>query len=79
MDQIELEFGKVVRKYREKAGHSQEGFADVAGLHRTYISSIELGKVQVGIGVAEKLAIALDVPLSKLFREIERRRDNQSG
>lgn len=75
---IELEFGKVVRKHREIAGLSQEDFADVAGLHRTYISSIELGKVQVGIGVAEKLAEALEIPLSRLFREIERGRDDSA-
>ena len=45
MEPIELELGKIVRKYLEKAGHSQAGFADVAGLPRTYISLIELGKV----------------------------------
>lgn len=51
---------------------SQEDFADRVGIHRTYVSSIELGKVQVGIGIAYKLAKTLEIPLSKLFREIER-------
>lgn len=71
MEEIEVAFGKAVRRHREKAGLSQEDFADEAGIHRTYVSSIELGKVQVGIAVARKLASALDVPLSKLFKEIE--------
>ena len=69
---IEILFGRAVRKYREKLGLSQEAFADLAGIHRTYVSSIELGKVQVGIGIAQQLAITLGVPLSKLWRELER-------
>ena len=72
MAAIEDLFGQAVRKRREQLGLSQEDFADKAGLHRTYISSIELGKVQVGIGVAYKLAIALEMPLSRLWKEVER-------
>ena len=71
MEEIEIAFGKAVRRHREKADLSQEDFADEAGIHRTYVSSIELGKVQVSIAVAQKLSIALDVPLSKIFKEIE--------
>jgi transcriptional regulator with XRE-family HTH domain len=73
MQPIEVLFGIEVRKWRSKARMSQEEFADNAGIHRTYVSAIELGKVQVSIGVAHKLAKALGVPLSKLFREIEKR------
>jgi len=69
---IEIRFGLAVRRHREKLGVSQEDFADIAGVHRTYISSIERGKVQVSIGVAVRLAQALQVPLSRLWREIER-------
>ena len=72
MEKIEIRFGRSIRKFRQKSGYSQEGFADVAGIHRTYVSSIELGKVQVSIGVAEKLAEALEIPLSKIFAETER-------
>lgn len=72
MQKIETLFGAVVRKYRQQLGLSQEDFADKAGVHRTYISAIELGKVQVSIGVAFRLAEALEVPLSKLWKEIER-------
>lgn len=65
-------FGACVRARREKLGLSQEDFADKAGIHRTYVSSIELGKVAVSIEVAAKLAEALEVPLSKLFRDVEK-------
>lgn len=66
------EFGIVIRRQRNKLKLSQEDFAEKANIHRTYVSSIELGKVQVGLGVAFKLAKALGVPLSKLIREVER-------
>ena len=69
---IEILFGRLVRRYREKVGLSQEEFADVAGIHRTYVSSIERGKVQVSIGVAQKLSVALGVPLSRLWKDLER-------
>ncbi len=64
-------FGRAVRHSREKLGLSQEEFAERAGVHRTYISSIELGKVNVGIEIANELAIALGKRLSELVREAE--------
>lgn len=71
MQNIEAVFGQVVRKRRLELGLSQEDFADKAGIHRTYVSSIELGKVQVSIRIAEQLARALEKPLSKLWRDVE--------
>ena len=50
---------------------SQEDFAEKAGIHRTYVSSIELGKVSVGIEVADELARALGIHLSELVKEAE--------
>jgi len=64
-------FGRAVRRCREKLGLSQEDFAEQAGIHRTYVSSIELGKVNVGIEVANQLAVALGIRLSELIRESE--------
>lgn len=64
-------FGRAVRHAREKTGLSQEDFAERAEVHRTYISSIELGKVSVGLEVANKLAGALGLKLSDLIREAE--------
>jgi transcriptional regulator with XRE-family HTH domain len=72
MQKIELLFGAAVRKRRHFLGLSQEDFADKAGIHRTYVSSIELGKVQVSIRIAQQLADALELPLSTLFRNVER-------
>jgi transcriptional regulator with XRE-family HTH domain len=71
MKTIEKLFGAAVRARRLELRLSQEDFADKAEIHRTYVSSIELGKVQVSIAVAQKLAIALEKPLSRIWREIE--------
>jgi transcriptional regulator with XRE-family HTH domain len=65
------EFGISVRKQRHKLGFSQEKLAEKANVHRTYISSIELGKVEIGIGVAYKVSQALSLPLSRLIKKVE--------
>lgn len=72
MAQVERTFGIVLRRRRHGLGLSQEDYAEKANVHRTYISSIELGKVSVGIGVAFRLARALEVSLGRLFLEVER-------
>jgi transcriptional regulator with XRE-family HTH domain len=64
-------FGVAVRRERERRGLSQEDFAERANVHRTYISSVELGKVNVGVEVANQLALALGLRLSDLVRRAE--------
>ena len=66
-----LTFGQAIRRQRETLGISQEAFAEMANVHRTYISSIELGIVSVGIEVANELAGALGIKLSNLIRLAE--------
>ena len=73
MADIERLFGAAVRSKRQKLGLSQEDFADKVGIHRTYVSSIELGKVGISIGIAQKLAATLGLSLSKLIQDAERR------
>jgi transcriptional regulator with XRE-family HTH domain len=73
METIQQLFGEVVREFRERRGLSQEDFADKAAIHRTYVSSIERGKVQISIAIAQKVADALEVPLSRIWRVIEER------
>ena len=63
--------GRAIRQERERIGLSQEDFAEKAEVHRTYISSIELGKVSVGIEVANSLAVALGLKLSDLVKRAE--------
>jgi transcriptional regulator with XRE-family HTH domain len=70
-DAISKAFGRVVRGRREKRGLSQEELAALAGIHRTYVSSIELGKVRLGLDIAKKVADGLGVALNELLAEAE--------
>lgn len=67
MDNICIRFGQNVRKYRLKKCYSQERFAEIVGLHRTYISAVERGKRSISLENIEKIAIGLDVEVYKLF------------
>jgi len=66
-----LAFGRTVRKLRLSKDISQEKFADLCDLHRTYISDVELGKRNVSLENIGKMAMALDINISELFREVE--------
>lgn len=61
--------GKNVRLLRETRNWSQEKLSEASGLHRTYISGIERGVRNPTIEIADQIAIALNVPVSDLFKE----------
>nr|DAZ42767.1 MAG TPA: helix-turn-helix domain protein [Caudoviricetes sp.] len=63
-------FGQAIRGLRQEKNISQEAFADMCGLHRTYISDVELGKRNVSLENIEKMANALDITLPKLFERV---------
>jgi transcriptional regulator with XRE-family HTH domain len=63
-------FGKQVRALRLAKGYSQETFADAAGLHRTYIGSVERGEQNISIDNIAKLAKALNISLQTLFKNL---------
>ena len=65
-----MRFGEAVRKLRQERQISQEEFADMCGLHRTYISDIELGKRNVSLENIEKIAVALGISISDLFEGV---------
>jgi transcriptional regulator with XRE-family HTH domain len=60
-------FGYRVKEIRLKIGISQEELSFRSELHRTYISSIELGKRNVSLVNIEKLAKALGCEISDFF------------
>ena len=66
---ILLVFGKNLRRYRLALGVSQEKFAEMCGLHRTYISDIERFQRSVSLGNVQKIADALGVETFRLFME----------
>ncbi len=63
-------FGERVQSLRNQAGISQEKLAELAEMHRTYISGIERGERNVSLINIMRLASALGVSISKLMEGI---------
>jgi len=64
-------FGTNLRRYRNLLGVSQEKFAEMCGLHRTYISDIERFQRSIALDNVQRIADALGVETYKLFIESE--------
>ena len=59
--------GQNLRAYREARDLSQEAFAEVLGIHRTYMGGIERGERNLTLKSVEKIAARLDLkPLALL-------------
>jgi transcriptional regulator with XRE-family HTH domain len=62
--------GRNLRAYREARGLSQEAFADVLGVHRTYMGAIERGERNLTLQSVERLAGRIGVePVSLLIAD----------
>jgi transcriptional regulator with XRE-family HTH domain len=61
-------FATNLRREREGQGLSQEALADLAGLHRTYVGSVERGERNISIDNIERLARALELDPADLLR-----------
>lgn len=77
MDIVKV-FASNLKKYRTQKGLSQEIFAEMSGLHRTYISSIERERRSIALENVQKIADALNIDTYLLFidKESSERRDN---
>lgn len=65
--EILINFGNKVREGRKALGLSQEGLAERAGVHRTYIGMIERAEKNITLENIGKLAKALKIRISDLF------------
>lgn len=63
-------FGLVIKKYRLEAGLSQEELAELAGLHRTYVSLLERGQRNPSLEVILSLGKALKKSPGSLVNEV---------
>jgi transcriptional regulator with XRE-family HTH domain len=70
MEDIRIRFGKKVRQLRRKLGVSQEAFADMCGLDRTYMGGIERGERNLGLVNISKVSAAFRISLAELFRGV---------
>jgi len=62
-------FAKNLRKFRLKRKLSQEDLADLAGIHRTYVGSVERAERNISIDNMERLANALECSIAELLVE----------
>src|SRR5881409_106230 len=64
---VKWSFATTLKAYRARLGISQEELAGRAGLHRTYVSDIERGARNLSLQSIDKLAKALEIPVSTFF------------
>ena len=64
-------FGMAVRKLRNAEGISQEDFADVAKIDRSYVGQIERGERNISLNKVFLICDALHVTPSDLFLTME--------
>ena len=63
-------FGINLRRHREMLKLSQEDLAEKAGLHRTYIGSVERGERNVSIDNMERLAGGVGSTIQQLLDDL---------
>jgi transcriptional regulator with XRE-family HTH domain len=64
---LQQQVGRSLRAYREAQGLSQEAFADVLGVHRTYMGGVERGQRNLTLKSLERIADRLGLdPLALL-------------
>jgi transcriptional regulator with XRE-family HTH domain len=64
---LQARLAKAIRARREAIKVSQEDFADLIGVHRTYYGAVERGKQNLTLTSIEKIAAGLGVEVSALF------------
>ncbi len=68
--QILIQFGEAVRARRIAEKLSQEDFAEIVGVHRTYVGMIERAEKNITLCNIEKIAKAFNISISELFKDI---------
>ena len=65
-----LKFGRGVRHLREKLGLSQEDFAELVNVHRTYVGMIERGEKSPTLGTVAAWARGFHMKPSQLLSQV---------
>ncbi len=64
-------FGEKVRQIRKSKGLSQEAFADLANIDRSYMGHIERGMQNITLTKIYQISDALDVTIVELFGDVK--------
>jgi transcriptional regulator with XRE-family HTH domain len=65
---LQLIIGQNLRAYRLARGLSQEAFAEMLGVHRTYMGSVERGERNLTLKSLERIAARIDEEPLALLR-----------
>jgi len=63
-------FGNRIRDMRKERGLSQEAFAALCELDRTYMGGVERGERNLSLENIERIDRGLDVSLSELMKDL---------
>ena len=63
--------GVAIRQRRTELGYSQEAFAEIVGVHRTYQGAVERGERNVSIDNLIRISMACKMTLSELIAKAE--------
>ena len=66
-DEVQSALGDRIRALRSQYGWSQEQFAEICGLHRTYMGHVERGEKNVSLSTILRISEALGIPLPEPF------------
>lgn len=72
MSTLRKRLGRAVRRLRTTANYSQEAFADVVKVHRTYMGAVERGEVNISLDNIERIARSLKMTPGELLLEAEK-------
>jgi len=65
---LQIRVGRNIRRMRQERGMSQEDFADVMGVHRTFMGAVERGERNLTLRTLERLAAKLKVKPEELLK-----------
>ncbi len=68
---LQRNVGRSLLAYRQARGLSQEAFADVLGVHRTYMGGIERGERNLTLKSLERIASQLDLDPLALLQPVD--------
>jgi len=67
---VNIQFGNVLRKMRESRNMTQEKFALYCDISRAYYGRLERGEHSITLDLCKKIADAFGISLSELFEDI---------
>jgi ribosome-binding protein aMBF1 (putative translation factor) len=73
------ELGVVLQERRARLHMSQSDLAESSRFHRSYISDVERGARNISVKNLSRLALALDIPVSTILVQVEKRLSSKSG